>query len=62
MLIKRNHIFMYAYRKIFIPDIDVTVPFFIIEKSGFQNGVEIVWSQSNPSGELKFNIHKFKTI
>jgi hypothetical protein len=46
-------------RKIFIPDIDVTVPFFIVEKLGFQNGIEIVWSQSQLSGTLTFNIHKF---
>jgi hypothetical protein len=46
-------------RIIFIQDIDVTVPFFVVEKSEFQNGIEIVWSQSNLSGMLTFNIHKF---
>ena len=48
--------------KIIIPDIDVTVPFFIVENLGFKNGIEIVWNKSKLSdNEISFNIYKFNT-
>lgn len=42
-----------------ILDIDVTVPFFVIENSEFKNGIEIVWSQTILSENLNFNLYKF---
>ncbi len=42
-----------------IQDIDVTVPFFVIESSDYKNGIDIVWSQTILSGNLKFNLYKF---
>ena len=44
-----------------ITDIDVTVPFFVIENSEFKNGIEIVWSQTKLSENLNlnFNLYKF---
>jgi len=44
---------------IIIPDIDVTVPFFVIEISDYKNGIDIVWSQNIPSGNLKINLYIF---
>jgi hypothetical protein len=48
---------------ILIPDIDVTVPFFVVKKvvkkSEFKNGIEIVWSESQLSNEMSFNLYKF---
>jgi hypothetical protein len=45
-----------------IPNIDVTVPFFVVENSGFKNGIEIVWNQNNLTGNLTFNLNKFNEI
>jgi len=45
--------------KITIHDVDVTVPFFVVENLGFKNGIEIVWNKSELSGELTFNIYEF---
>jgi len=43
-----------------IPDIDVTVPFFVIESSDYKNGIDIVWSQTKLDGNLKkINLYKF---
>ena len=44
-----------------INDIDVTVPFFVVEKSGFKNGIEIVWSESQLLNTItmSFNLYKF---
>jgi hypothetical protein len=52
-----------------IPNIDVTVPFFIVNDSkknifGFKsdeytNGIDIVWNQSNLSNTMTFNIYQF---
>lgn len=45
--------------KIIIPDIDVTVPFFIVKNLGFKNGIEIIWNKFKLTDELTFNIYKF---
>ena len=47
-----------------IPNIDVTVPFFIVEHSGFKNGIEIVWNQQNLNltENLSFSVNKFNEI
>jgi hypothetical protein len=45
--------------KIIIPNIDVTVPFFIVNNLEFKNGIEIVWNKSKLSDKLTFNIYKF---
>ena len=42
-----------------LTNIDVTVPFFVVEYSDYKNGIEIIWNKSNLSGTLAFNVHKF---
>lgn len=46
--------------EILIPDIDVTVPFFVIEKSKLKNGIEIVWNKNEikDKKKLTFNLYK----
>jgi hypothetical protein len=46
-------------KKIYISDVDVTVPFFVVEYSGFKNGIEIVWSETQLSNKIDFNLYKF---
>jgi hypothetical protein len=46
--------------EILIPDIDVTVPFFVVEKSKLKNGIEIVWNKNEikDKKKLTFNLYK----
>jgi len=47
-----------------ISDIDVSVPFFVVEikkmSSGYKSGVEIPWNIKSLSGNIQFDLHKIR--